>query len=88
MRQHQLVPFATLRSSIRQAILTAHVAVVGTALNRLVKQAHVTIDPRYGSWSAKHGVTVPTPPAPAFVLNAKANVAAAPTTGLHLTIPS
>jgi len=88
MRQHQLVPFATLRSSIRQAILTAHVAVVGKALNRLVGRAHVTVDPRYGTWSSTHGVTVPTPPPPAFVLNTKANVTPAPPPALHLSIPS
>jgi hypothetical protein len=78
MRAHQLVPFATLKSSIRQAILTAHVAVVGTTLNRLVRRAHVTVDPRYGTWSPEHGVTVPTPPPPAFVLNAAANVPVKP----------
>ena len=36
MRARQLVPFAPLRASIRQAILTAHVAAVGKSLNRLV----------------------------------------------------
>jgi predicted solute-binding protein len=74
MRARQLVPFATLRSSIRQAILTANVAVVSKALNRLVGEARVSVDPRYGTWSAKGGVTVPTPPVPAFVLNAPANL--------------
>jgi hypothetical protein len=78
MRAHQLVPFATLSSSIRQAILSAHVAVVGTTLNRLVRRAHVTVDPRYGTWSPEHGVTVPTPPSPAFVLNAAADVPVTP----------
>ena len=78
MREHVLVPFAALKSSFRQAILTAHVAVVGTTLNRLVRRAHVSVDPRYGTWSAKGGVTVPTPPLPAFVLNAAANVPVKP----------
>jgi hypothetical protein len=78
MRQHQLVPFATLRSSIREAILSAHVSLVGTALNRLVGEAHVSVDPRYGGWSSKHGITVPTPPAPEFVLNSTVNVPAKP----------
>jgi hypothetical protein len=76
MRAHQLVPFATLRTSIREAVLEAHSAVVRTALNDLVDRAHISVDSRYGTWSAKRGVTVPTPPAPAFVLNAKANVPA------------
>ena len=78
MRQHQLVPFATLRSSIREAILSAHVSLVGTALNRLVGDAHVSVDPRYGGWSSKHGITVPTPPAPEFVLNSTVNVPVKP----------
>lgn len=78
MRQHQLVPFATLRSSIREAILSAHVSLVGAALNRLVGEAHVSVDPRYGGWSSKHGITVPTPPAPEFVLNSTVNAPAKP----------
>lgn len=85
MRQHQLVPFATLAASIRQAILEQHSAAVGETLNKMVGTAHVTVDPRYGTWSPKHGVTVPTPPPPAFVLNAKANVATPTATSLPLT---
>ncbi len=76
MRARELLPFATLRNSIRQVILEAHVSVLGTTLNKLVGKAHVTVDPRYGTWSATHGVTVPTPPPPAFVLNGAANVPA------------
>jgi hypothetical protein len=89
MRQHQLVPFSTLRSSIREAILEAHSTVVKTALDHLLARARISVDPRYGQWSAKHGVTVPTPPPPAFVLNANANVAV-PTSsgGLHLSLPT
>jgi hypothetical protein len=85
MRQHELVPLATLRSSIRQLILEAHITVLRTDLQHLVSKADVTVDSRYGGWNAAKGVTVPTPPAPAFVLNAKANVPApVPTPGLHL----
>ena len=83
MRARQLAPFATLRNSIRQVILEAHVSVVGTTLNKLVGEAHVTVDPRYGTWSARRGVTVPTAPPPAFVLNGAANVPP-PSTGLGL----
>jgi hypothetical protein len=89
MRQHQIVPFATLAESIREAILEAHSAVVSKTLEQLVVRAHVTVDSRYGGWSPKHGVTVPTPPAPAFVLNAKANVVgatAASTPGLSVPV--
>jgi hypothetical protein len=88
MRAHQLLPFPTLRSSIRQAVLLAHDAVVKTALDRLVLSADISVDPRYGQWSAKHGVTVPTPPAPAFVLNASANVPPPTGGGFHLNLPT
>jgi hypothetical protein len=85
MRQHQLVPFATLRNSIREAILEAHSSVVESTLAGLVSRAHVSVDPRYGQWSLKHGVTVPTPPPPAFVLNADANVPLEPVSLRGLT---
>jgi len=78
MRQHQLVPFATLRSSIREAILAASATVIRPTLVGLVSKAHISVDPRYGTWSATRGVTVPVPPAPAFVLNAQANVPVKP----------
>ena len=86
MRARQLVPFATLRGSIRQAILEQHASVVDSALDRLVRRAHVTVDARYGTWDPKRGVTVPTPPSPAFVPNPKANVAAASSGSSGLTI--
>ncbi|MGH9016740.1 MAG: hypothetical protein ACRDY1_03240 [Acidimicrobiales bacterium] len=89
MRAHELVPFATLRSAIRQEILQEHSSTVGTKLNALVRQARVSIDPRYGSWSVKKGVTVPTPPPPAFVLNAAANVPSpAAAGGFHINLPT
>jgi hypothetical protein len=78
-----------LAESIREAILEAHSSVVSKSLEQLVVRAHVTVDSRYGGWSPKHGVTVPTPPAPAFVLNAKANVVgatAASTPGLSVPV--
>ena len=77
MRQHVIVPFATLRSAIRQSILQAHATVVSTALRRLTGQAQISVDPRYGRWSDR-GVTVPPVPAPAFVPNAQADVRATP----------
>jgi hypothetical protein len=87
MRQHQIVPFASLRASIREAVLEQHASVVGTTLNHMVARAQIEVDPRYGTWSAKHGVTVPTPPPPAFVLNPTVDVPAAPlgASGLDLT---
>jgi hypothetical protein len=88
MRAHQLVPFVTLRSSIREAVLVAHDAVVKTTLDRLLLTARISVDPRYGQWSVKHGVTVPTPPVPAFVLNASANVPPPTGGGFHLNLPT
>jgi hypothetical protein len=64
--------------------------VVGAALVRLIAQAHVSVDPRYGVWNPSRGISVPTPPTPAFVLNAKADVPAKPLLslgGLNLSGP-
>jgi hypothetical protein len=82
MRAHQLVPFAEVSSSIRQVLLAAGTSQVGTALNAMVTRAHIWIDPQYGGWSAEQGVTVPTSPEPAFLLNRTADQppAAAPAT--------
>jgi parvulin-like peptidyl-prolyl isomerase len=87
MRQHLLLPFASLRSSIRETILLAHDTVVKTALDHLLLSADISVDPRYGQWSVKNGVTVPTPPAPAFVLNAAANVPPPTGGGFKLNLP-
>jgi hypothetical protein len=89
MRSHHLVPFATLSNSIREAILGAHTSVVGSSLRRIVSTSDVAVDPRYGSWSVKNGVSVPTPPNPAFVLNATANQPpASGGGGFHLNLPT
>jgi len=88
VRQRQRVPLATLAGQIRQVILAQHASVVSTSLNALVNRAQVSVDARYGSWNAKRGVSVPTPPLPAFVPNARANVPATaltPTPGLNIT---
>lgn len=79
MRARQLVPFDTLRSTIRQVLLEQHSAVVSATLRRLVARSSVTVDPRYGTWSAKQGVAVPTPPPPAFVPNPGADQASSQT---------
>jgi hypothetical protein len=77
MRQHVIVPFATLRSAIRQSILQEHAASVSTDLRRLAARSQISVDPRYGQWTAA-GLTLPSSPPPAFVPNASANVATAP----------
>jgi hypothetical protein len=78
MRQHYLVPFATLRYQIRQAILAQNSATFEVLLHKAVVHAQVTVDPRYGSWNPARGIVAPAPPPPAFVPNAPANVPAVP----------
>jgi hypothetical protein len=83
MRSHQLVAFADAESGLRREVLANGAARLTTALRRVVRTAHVVLDPRYGSWSARHGVSAPTPPRPAFVLNPKVDLgsSASPTLG-------
>ncbi len=69
VRQHHLVSFADSESGLRQELLANGGASLTAALGRAVHSARVTLDPRYGTWSNRHGVTAPSPPAPAFVLN-------------------
>jgi hypothetical protein len=69
LRARQLLPFADVESQLRQELLSQRSALLSAALNAGVRAAHVQLDPRYGSWSLSHGVTVPSPPRPAFVLN-------------------
>lgn len=76
MRQKQLVAFDQVSGAIRQVLLSQGSAVVNTTLNRLVARARISLDPRYGTWSAGKGVSVPTAPAPAFLLNRTVDQAA------------
>jgi hypothetical protein len=69
VRQRQLVSFGDTESGLRRELLANSQASLTAALSRVVKSARVELDPRYGSWSSLHGVTAPTPPRPAFVLN-------------------
>lgn len=58
------IPFSAAESGIRQQLVSAEEPAVSAELGRLAKVAHVTVDPRYGRWSATEGVTPPsTPPA-------------------------
>jgi hypothetical protein len=74
MRQHVIVPFAVLRGAIRQSILQEHATSVTTDLRHLAARSRISVDPRYGQWTAA-GLTVPSVPPPAFVPNTSANVA-------------
>jgi hypothetical protein len=73
VRAHTLVPFANTESGLRQELLGAGGPRLSAALGRAVKGARVQLDPRYGAWSAGHGVVAPTPPRPAWVLNSGAD---------------
>ena len=69
VRQHRLVSFAQTESGLRQEMLAAGGARLTAVLGGVVRTARVELDPRYGTWSGNHGVTAPTPPDAAFVLN-------------------
>ena len=69
VRAHNLVSFAAAESGLRQALLGMGGAKLTAALTKVVHSARVDLDPRYGTWSAGRGVSAPTPPKPAFVLN-------------------
>jgi len=69
VRQHNLVPFAQTESGLRQELLGASGAKLTAALTGIVRSSRVELDPRYGTWNARHGVSAPTPPEPAFLLN-------------------
>ncbi len=73
VRAHNLVPFAQTESGLRQEILATGASTFTAALGHVVRSSRVELDPRYGTWNSTHGVTAPTPPAPAFVLNPTAN---------------
>ena len=82
VRQHHVVSFAVSEAGVRQALLGAGGASFTTALGRVVRGASVELDPRYGTWSTRRGVSAPTAPKPAFVLNP--NVGPATATGSAL----
>lgn len=69
VRARVLVPFADTESGLRQEMLGAGGSSLSAALGHAVKEARVELDPRYGAWSAGHGVVAPTPPAPGLLLN-------------------
>ncbi len=85
VRAHQVVPFALTESGLRQEILAKGGPSFSAALGRVVRNARVELDPRYGTWSPTHGVAAPTPPKPAFVLNTSDS---GPTSGSSILGPS
>jgi len=78
MRARQLVPFAQAEGDLRRGLLSQGGAALNTVIARAVAAAHVTIDPRYGTWNAARGVTVPAAPPASIVLDPSANQNAGP----------
>ena len=72
LRQHQLQPFAAIEAGLRYQQLQSHLSTLDAVLTREAHGTRIDLDPRYGTWSARGGVTPPTPPPASFVLNPSA----------------
>lgn len=70
-------PLSSVASSIRQQLLSSADGAAQTALEHLVRDTPVTVDPRYGTWEGKVGLQPPTPPPSAIVLDPAADESAA-----------
>jgi parvulin-like peptidyl-prolyl isomerase len=66
------IPFATAQPQIRGQLLAPTDSVVSAEFSRLVAAAKVTVDPRFGKWSAAQGVQPPTPPPSSLLLSPNA----------------
>jgi hypothetical protein len=84
LRQRQLASFASVEPGLRLQLLQQGQWSVGTTLARLAAQVHVHLDPRYGTWSTRAGVTPPAPPPAGFVLNPAAGQPPAGASALSL----
>lgn len=60
-------------SDIRQQLLSGTDTNADAALTSLIRRARVSVDPMYGSWSRRAGLTPPAPPPAADVLNPAAD---------------
>jgi len=69
---HRLLSFDAAEAGLRQELLAQGGAGLSRALETVARTADVDLDPRYGTWSLKHGVSVPVAPHPALLLNAAA----------------
>jgi hypothetical protein len=56
--------FAAAGDSVRQAVLAAGASAADRELKAMTKHAHVTIDPRYGSWGGGTTISVVPPASP------------------------
>lgn len=66
-------PFSQVVSQIRLTLLSAQDAKLSSEFNRIVSRAHVTVDPRYGTWGHLQGVKPPVPPPAKYVLSPSAD---------------
>ena len=62
-------PFNQVESSIRLQLISNHSQVLSTKLPLVLKVAHVSVNPMYGSWSAKGGITPPKAPSSRYSKN-------------------
>jgi hypothetical protein len=69
-----VVPFAQAEAQIRERLLSAQNAAVSAEFTRLAEAAHVTVDPRYGTWTAARGVQPPKAPPAADLLSRSADL--------------
>ena len=67
---HRLLSFDAARPGLRLVLLARGGAGLSRALETVARTADVDLDPRYGTWSLKHGVSVPVAPRPGLLLNA------------------
>lgn len=68
-----LVPFSQAEPAIRNQLLATQNSTVSDEFAKLTKQAGVTVDPRYGTWSAAGGVQPPKSPPQDIVLSPSAD---------------
>jgi hypothetical protein len=67
-------PYAAARSAVESAVQDAGAAKAGTVIEAAEKKADVTVDGRYGQWTATSAeVLPPTSPAAVDVLNPSVN---------------
>jgi hypothetical protein len=62
IRDRQTAAFSGVQSYIREEVVSAQSTSTDAEVQRLVGGSQVTIDPRYGTWSAQHGVSPPSTP--------------------------
>jgi hypothetical protein len=66
--QRTPTPFAKAQAAVENAVQTAGASKTGTLIDSAEKSAHISVDPRYGDWSATR-VIPPTPPPTTDLLN-------------------